>query len=122
MGIYEMTAAGIPGTRLADFGTVAVDSIGDKIAAITTVLQAYDRNAYFLALVSDGTPTLSTFGATGLTPPTSGQSATVAAAPNLLVPAAPGQSAQATGGLDGVPTQPTVIRSGQFASVRLRGA
>jgi hypothetical protein len=120
LGIYEMKSDGLPGARLDDYGTVAVDSTGDKLITIPAFRQVRERGAYFLALVSNGGPILSTFAATGLVPPISGQAGTAAAALDQVVLAATGQATQTTNGLEGSAIAPTATRSGQFSSIRLR--
>lgn len=55
LGIYQ-NSNGVPGALLLDAGTVAVDGTGAQEASISQVLSA--DKWYWLALVSDSTPTL----------------------------------------------------------------
>lgn len=56
LGIYgEAATAGTPGALLVDGGTVAVDSTGIKAVTVSTALT---RGWKFIAVVTDGTPTI----------------------------------------------------------------
>jgi hypothetical protein len=56
LGIYQSnTATQLPGTLLLDAGEVAVDAIA---TVEITISQALSAGLYYLAVVSDGTPTL----------------------------------------------------------------
>jgi hypothetical protein len=89
--------------------------------AVASPTRGSGRGAYFLlALVSNGTPTITAFSATGFVPPISGQAATVAAPPDQIALVATRQATQVTNGFEGSATAPTVTRSGQFAALRMR--
>mgnify|MGYP001577637732 FL=1 len=55
LGLYKCLSTLLPGALVTDYGTVAVDSTGTKTITITPTLT---RGLHYLALVSDGTPTL----------------------------------------------------------------
>lgn len=116
-GFVEMQPDGSPGLVVADEGTTLVDVNGDRLITIDRTL---DRGAYFIAMNSDGAPTLDTFSATGLRSPVDGQSATLPAALNLVVQSIAAQAGVATGGLPNPSTAPDTPLSGLFAAVRLR--
>ena len=75
LGIYEMSEDGLPTTLLLDAGTVATDSTGYKEI---TISQAVSQRPYYLAVVFDGTPTITqtniTIGVLGADLNTSGTS------------------------------------------------
>lgn len=56
LGIYEMSSGGIPSTLVLDAGTVSVATTGLKEITISQALTA--NKGYFLAWVTDGTPSL----------------------------------------------------------------
>lgn len=56
LGIYEMSSGGIPSTLVLDAGTVSVATTGLKEITISQTLTA--NKGYFLAWVTDGTPSL----------------------------------------------------------------
>ena len=64
MGIYNNGTNLYPGTLLLDAGTVSVASTGIKAI---TIAQALPKGIYFLALVSDGTPTIRAVNQSGST-------------------------------------------------------
>lgn len=57
LGIYENGTNLHPGDLLVDLGTVDVDSTGVKVITISPT-QALTKGVYWLAVISDGTPTL----------------------------------------------------------------
>lgn len=57
LGIYNVGDNLYPGSLLLDAGTVAVDSTGLKALQISGG-QALTKGVYFIAVISDGTPTL----------------------------------------------------------------
>ncbi len=57
LGIYNATSAHIPGALVLDAGTVVVDNGAAVLKTITISKQLIPGN-YFMAVVSDGTPTL----------------------------------------------------------------
>jgi len=57
LGIYNVGDNLYPGTLLLDAGTVAVDSTGLKALQISGG-QALTKGIYFIAVISDGTPTV----------------------------------------------------------------
>lgn len=57
LDIYGIGANLYPGSLLLDAGTVAVDSTGLKVLEISGG-QSLDKGIYFLAVISDGAPTI----------------------------------------------------------------
>lgn len=61
LGLYENGADNLPGDLIVDGGTVAADVTSTTVTA--TVNQTLARGRYWVAAVSDGTPTLSYYSA-----------------------------------------------------------
>lgn len=57
LGIYQVGTNLLPGALVLDAGTIAVDGTGLKVSEISGG-QALTKGIYFLAVISDGTPTI----------------------------------------------------------------
>lgn len=60
LGIYTATPAGLPDALLVDSGALAADTAAPFIASATISQALIAGQLYFLAVVTDGTPTVTT--------------------------------------------------------------
>lgn len=118
LGIYEWSA-GLPGALVLDAGTVAVDAAPANVEII--IAEALTRGYYFLAFVSDGTPTLQGLGvASAIKTPVAGLAVTAGATLDLVIPRVAGRAGDVAGGLADPAPAPTSTQSALLATVWLR--
>jgi hypothetical protein len=119
VGLYNVDADLKPTTRVADWGTVLVDSLGLKNIVVTFTV---NEGWYAIAYISDGAPTLNGLDtAQAISPPCSGYPDGADPHGQFVVWAATGQTGVATGGLpDPAPSALTPNKSAAFAAVFLK--
>ena len=119
MGLYAARPGDLrPGALLNDFGTVAVDSTGDKLITISLTLE---RGFYYASYVSDGAPQLVGFDvANANLVPTQGHRRTSLLATGQIVVATTGRTADATGGLANPAPALNASNTPTFAALKFR--
>ena len=117
LGIYNANA-GSPSTLVLDAGTVSIATTGDKIIAISQLLQAGN---YFLAYVSNNVPTLyAPSTALAISPASTGFSGGGVIGGNNNVVSAAGRVADVAGGLVSPAPAPSTTQPSDRAVVALR--